>query len=95
MRIYCDCCDKVQLVKVDDCKDIKTGELYQDIVCSECDLVIAAGTGIKRKWQDLTDEEMKSIQMQSWNKYPGQNMEKFDAWKCQELTQSKLREKNA
>lgn len=46
MKIYCSCCDKVQPVQVDDCQDAKTDELYQDIVCAECKLVIASGTDI-------------------------------------------------
>ena len=46
MKIYCSCCDKVQPVRVDDCLDAKTNEPFQDIVCNECDLVIASGTGI-------------------------------------------------
>ena len=45
-------------------------------------------------WNELTDEEMKSIQMHSWNNYPEQQVSKFDAWKCQRLTQAKLKEKN-
>ena len=53
MRIYCNLCDKVQPAQVDDCKDIKTGELYQDIVCGECGLVITSGTGIRRPWPKL------------------------------------------
>ena len=46
MKIYCSCCDKVQPVRVDDCLDAKTNDPFQDIVCNECDLVIASGTGI-------------------------------------------------
>lgn len=95
MKIYCNLCDKVQPAQIDDCKDIKTGELYQDIVCGECGLVITSGTGIKRQWIGLTDEEMKQIQMQSWNEYPEQKVRKFDAWKCLKLADAKLREKNA
>ena len=48
MKIYCSCCNKVQPVKIDDCRDAKTNELFQDIVCVECDLVIASGTGISQ-----------------------------------------------
>lgn len=48
MKIYCSCCDKVQPVRVDDCLDAKTNEPFQDIVCNECDLVIASGTGITK-----------------------------------------------
>ena len=47
-----------------------------------------------QSWNELTDEEMKSIQMQSWNNYPEQQVSKFDAWKCQRLTQARLKEKN-
>ena len=62
MKIYCSCCDKVQPVRVDDCLDAKTNEPFQDIVCNECDLVIASGTGIvrslerKRKPAEATSE---------------------------------------
>ena len=59
MKIYCSCCDKVQPVHIDNCRDAKTNEPFQDIVCAECDLVIAAGTDIKREWVGLTDEEIK------------------------------------
>lgn len=48
MKIYCSCCDLTQPVLIDQCKDSKTGELYEDIVCVECKLVIASGTGIKQ-----------------------------------------------
>ena len=58
MRIYCNLCDKVQPAQIDDCKDVRTGELYQDIVCGECGLVITSGTGIKRPWVGLTDEDI-------------------------------------
>ena len=61
MRIYCDLCDKVQPAQIDDCEDVKTGDLYQDIVCGECGLVITSGTGIKRKWVGLTDQEVFDI----------------------------------
>lgn len=57
MKIYCSCCDKVQSVRIDNCRDAKTSELYQDIVCAECDLVIASGTDIEPpQRQPLTDE---------------------------------------
>ena len=56
MKIYCSCCDKVQPVRIDNCRDAKTNEPFQDIVCAECDLVIASGTDIQRK--PLTDEEI-------------------------------------
>ena len=48
MKIYCSCCDKVQSVRIDNCRDAKTNEPFQDIVCAECDLVIASGTDIER-----------------------------------------------
>ena len=56
MKIYCSCCDKVQSVRIDNCRDEKTNEPFQDIVCAKCDLVIASGTDIQRK--PLTDEEI-------------------------------------
>ena len=60
MKLYCSCCDKMQPVFVDDCKDAKTNKSYQDIVCSECFLVIASGTGIEQpvRTKDLTDDEI-------------------------------------
>ena len=61
MKIYCSCCDKVQPVHIDNCRDTKTNEPFQDIVCAECNLVIAAGTDIKREWVGLTDEEVMEI----------------------------------
>jgi sugar/nucleoside kinase (ribokinase family) len=48
MKIYCSCCDKVQPVRFDDCLDAKTNDPFQDIVCTECDLVIASGTDISQ-----------------------------------------------
>ena len=60
MKIYCSCCDKVQPVRIDNCRDAKTNEPFQDIVCAECDLVIASGTDIQRK--PLTDDEI-------WHEY--------------------------
>ena len=59
MKIYCSCCDKVQPVHIDNCRDAKTHEPFQDIVCKECYLVIASGTDIQRK--PLTDEEWQVI----------------------------------
>ena len=46
MKIYCSCCDKVQPVRIDNCRDAKTNEPFQDIVCAECDLVIVSGIDI-------------------------------------------------
>jgi hypothetical protein len=84
MKIYCEICDKVQPVRVDDCLDAKTNKPFQDIVCNECDLVIAAGTGIKREWVGLTDEEVMEI---AFN---------FDVPSLVVRTvEAKLREKNA
>lgn len=63
MKIYCSCCDKVQPVRIDNCRDAKTNEPFQDIVCAECDLVIAAGTDIVPPAQqepvgEITAEDM-------------------------------------
>ena len=52
MKIYCSCCDKVQPVRIDNCRDAKTNEPFQDIVCAECDLVIASGTDITQPQQE-------------------------------------------
>ena len=51
MKIYCSCCDKVQSVRIDNCRDEKTNEPFQYIVCAECDLVIASGTDIAQPEQ--------------------------------------------
>ena len=61
MKIYCSCCDKVQPVKIDNCRDAKTNKPFQDIVCAECYLVIASGTGIKREWVGLTEVEVAQL----------------------------------
>ena len=61
MKIYCKLCDKVQLVIIDNCRDAKTNEPFQDIVCKECHLVIAAGTDIQREWIGLTDKELDDL----------------------------------
>lgn len=52
MKIYCSSCDKVQPVRIDNCRDAKTNEPFQDIVCAECDLVIASGTDIAKPEQE-------------------------------------------
>ena len=58
MKIYCELCSKTQPVRIDNCRDAKTNEPYQDIVCAECDFVIASGTDITQPeqepvaWQD-------------------------------------------
>lgn len=60
MKIYCELCKKVQPVQIDNGVDVKTKRPYQDIVCAECGLVIASGTGIaqpKREWVGLTEED--------------------------------------
>jgi len=61
MKIYCKLCDKVQLVIIDNCRDAKTNEPFQDIVCKECHLVIATGTDIQREWVGLTDKELEEF----------------------------------
>ena len=58
MKLWCDCCDKVQPVEVTDERCAKTYAAYQDIVCAECRLVIAAGSEIRRTWVGLTDEDL-------------------------------------
>jgi len=75
------------------CAGRNCGSTNPNLHSAECFEDYEKSTGMNQ-WVDLTDEEMKSIQMESWNKYPDQNMEKFDAWKCQRLTQAKLKEKN-
>lgn len=52
MKIYCSSCGKVQPVRIDNCRDAKTNEPFQDIVCTECDLVIASGTDIEERKPD-------------------------------------------
>lgn len=47
MKLWCDCCDKVQPVEVTDERCAKTYAAYQDIVCTECRLVIASGSDIR------------------------------------------------
>jgi hypothetical protein len=59
MKIYCSSCGEVRPVLIDDCRDAKTNEPFQDIVCSECRLVIASGTDIRRK--PLTEEEIEKM----------------------------------
>ena len=51
MKLYCELCKKVQPVRIDNCRDAKTNEPYQDIVCAECDFVIASGTDIAQPEQ--------------------------------------------
>ena len=52
MKIYCELCSKTQPVRIDNCRDAKTNEPYQDIVCAECDFVIASGTDITQPEQE-------------------------------------------
>ena len=67
MKIYCELCSKTQPVRIDNCRDAKTNEPYQDIVCAECDFVIASGTDITQPeqepvaWVDITDEGKWSV----------------------------------
>lgn len=61
MKIYCSSCDKVQPAIIDNCRDAKTNEPYQDIVCGDCHLVIASGKDIRRPWVGLTDEEIQTL----------------------------------
>ena len=49
MKIYCSVCDTVQPVIVTNERDVKTGEPFQDIMCSVCDLVIASGQDIQSR----------------------------------------------
>ena len=97
MKIYCSCCDKVQPVRIDNCRDAKTNEPYQDIVCAECDLVIAAGTGIappaSKPWVGLTDVEWMNI-VNKDHAWFGQRPEDV-AHEVAKLVEAKLREKNA
>ena len=70
MRIYCKLCDKVQPVVIDNCRDAKTGEPYQDIVCKECHLVIASGMGIQPADEpvaEVTSETGAEITMSWWH----------------------------
>jgi hypothetical protein len=85
MKIYCSCCDKVQPVRIDNCRDAKTNEPFQDIVCAECDLVIASGTDIAppKQWVGLTAYEIQEIH--SGNQHWGD-------FAC--AIEAKLREKN-
>jgi uncharacterized protein YlaI len=89
MKVYCKLCDKVQPVIIDNCRDAKTNEPFQDIVCKECHLVIVAGTDIQRTWVGLTDDEVKEI-VGPWGDTPikGYTRRLFDQ------IEAKLREKN-
>ena len=64
MKIYCSSCDKVQPVLIDDCRDAKTNEPFQDIVCADCHLVIASGTDISSEYERGFIDGMQK-QMQS------------------------------
>ena len=67
MKLYCELCSKTQPVRIDNCRDAKTNEPYQDIVCAECDFVIASGTDITQPkqepvaWLNITDEGERYI----------------------------------
>ena len=89
MKIYCEICDKVQPVRIDNCRDAKTNEPFQDIVCAECHLVIAAGTEIRREWVGLTDEEIRN---EAKDIYGSSH---WDDIKFARAIEAKLREKNA
>ena len=90
MKIYCSCCDAVQPVVIDDCRDAKTNAPFQDIVCAECRLVIASGTGISppasKPWVGLTKQERMDI----INRLAGQ-----DWVYAVDAIEAKLKEKNA
>ena len=88
MKVYCSCCEKVQPVIIDNCRDAKTNEPFQDIVCKECHLVIAAGTDIERKWVGLTDEQILEVARDHYN--PHQRAEISFA----RAIEDKLKEKN-
>ena len=66
MKIYCELCSKTQPVRIDNCRDAKTNEPYQDIVCAECDFVIASGT-------DITQPEQEPVAGMFDEKLPDQN----------------------
>ena len=85
MKIYCKLCDKVQPVIIDNCRDAKTKEPFQDIVCKECHLVIAAGTDIQREWVGLTDEEMQQACYEAFS---------YDPYVIARAIEAKLKEKN-
>lgn len=89
MKIYCSCCDAVQPVVIDDCRDAKTNAPFQDIVCAECRLVIASGTGISppasKPWVGLTDEELELIN----------DCGDTDSYQFAKAIEFKLKEKNA
>jgi hypothetical protein len=88
MKVYWSCCEKVQPVIIDNCRDAKTNEPFQDIVCKECHLVIAAGTDIERKWVGLTDEERMDILLNlNWDK-------KLSHMDTALAIEAKLKEKN-
>ena len=92
MRIYCSLCDKVQPAQVDDCKDVKTGELYQDIVCGECGLVITSGTGIKRQWVGLTDKDCEEVER--WVEFKEEGSGRIPTGKLIRYIEAKLKENN-
>jgi len=95
VKIYCSCCDKVQIVLIDDCLDAKTNKPFQDIVCVECRLVIASGVEIKRTWVGLTDEAIWSEYQTLWPFHPAEEPRLAkDIVKFARAIEAKLKEKN-
>lgn len=69
MKIYCSSCGEVRPVLIDNCRDAKTNEPFQDIVCSECRLVIASGTDIEReppKFPTMLRKMWSGTEVQEW-----------------------------
>ena len=89
MKVYCKLCDKVQPVFIDNCRDAKTNEPFQDIVCKKCHLVIASGTDIQLTWVGLTDEEMMQIYIDLKSVAGFYSVEKYAR-----AIEAKLKEKN-
>ena len=95
MKIYCSSCGEVRPVIIDDCRDAKTGAPFQDIVCEECHLVIAAGKDIKKPWVGLTDEAVWSLYKNLWMFHPAEEPRLAgDILKFARAIEAKLREKN-
>lgn len=80
MKIYCSCCDKVQPVRIDNCRDANTNEPFQDIVCAECDLVIAAGTDIQRKPLMSQERDAQRWRFLMENSYDSESVTQFHVW---------------
>ena len=92
MKIYCSCCNKVQPVRIDNCRDANTNEPFQDIVCAECDLVIASGTEIQRTWVGLTDEDVEEVER--WVEFKEEGSGRIPIGKLVRYIEAKLKEKN-